>query len=145
MSGADPVAPGPPAGPEHRHVLRVRYAESDQMGYAHHAAYVIWMELARIEWLRAAGASYRELEASGILMPVIACAVRYRRPLRFDDQVELTTRITASGPSRLTFATAIALVGGELCAEGEVTIATVNREGRPMRMPARLLEQLVRA
>ncbi len=133
-----PAAAG--ARRSHRTRLRVRYAESDQMGYAHHAAYVVWLELARIEWLRAQGESYRDLEASGVLLPVIACSLRYRRPLRFDDEMELTTCIGAAGPSRITFDTTIAAVaGGELCAEGQVTIAAVDRSGRPVRLPARLL------
>ncbi len=137
MTGAAGV---PEAGSEHRQLLRVRYAESDQMGYAHHAAYVVWMELARIEWLRSVGESYRELEAGGILMPVIACSVRYKQPLRFDDEIELHTRISSAGPSRLTFATTIRRLEGDvLAAEGEVTICTVTREGRPTRLPARLL------
>jgi acyl-CoA thioester hydrolase len=125
----------------HRHTIRVRYGESDQMGFAHHGAYVTWLEEARIEWLRAAGTSYRELEASGVLMPVIECQVRYRKPLRFDDVVELETGIVESGPSRVTFATAIRS-GGELRAEGRVTVAAVTREGRPTRLPAGLVELL---
>src|SRR3954464_10718258 len=118
----------------HTLTIRVRYAESDQMGFAHHGAYVTWLESARIEWLRAAGASYRDLEASGMLMPVVECAIRYRKPLRFDDLAELDTTIAASGPSRITFATTVRL-GAETCAEGRVTVAAVTREGRPTRLP----------
>ena len=118
--------------------IRVRYAESDQMGFAHHGAYVTWLEAARIEWLRAAGSSYRDLEAAGTLMPVIECSLRYRRPLRFDDLAELQTAIAERGPSRLTFATTVRHQG-EVCAEGRVTVAAVTREGRPTRLPAGLL------
>ena len=129
----DPVTP---AG-GHRHVIRVRYAESDQMGVAHHAAYVVWLEEARIAWLRAHGHDYRALEASGILMPVIDLQVKYRRSLRFDDEIEMTTRIAAYGPSRVTFSTVIACAGKD-CAEGTVTVAAMSREGRPTRLPAAL-------
>lgn len=125
----------------HIHRIRVRYAESDQMGFAHHAAYVSWLEEARIEWMRAHGASYRELEASGTLMPVVECQIRYRRPLRFDDVAELETAIAASGPSRLTFATAVRHEG-TLCAEGRVTVAAVGRDGRPVRVPKHVLERI---
>ena len=125
----------------HRLELRVRYAESDQMGYAHHGAYVIWLESARIELMRAQGESYRELEAAGVLMPVVECTVRYRRPLRFDDEVVLATSVAKSGPSRLTFTTRI-LQGETLCAEGEVTVATVDRGGKPMRLPERVTRLL---
>jgi acyl-CoA thioester hydrolase len=119
--------------------IRVRYAESDQMGFAHHGAYVTWLEAARIEWLRAAGASYRELEAGGTLMPVIECSIRYRRPLRFDDLAELETTIAESGPSRITFTTTVRL-GAEVCAEGRVTVAAVTRAGRPTRLPAGIVD-----
>jgi acyl-CoA thioester hydrolase len=125
----------------HRLSIRVRYAESDQMGYAHHAAYVVWLEEARIEWLRSIGESYRDLEAKGVLMPVVECRLRYRRPLRFDDQVDLETSIASSGPSRVTFTTVLTHQG-QPCAEGQVTVATVNRDGRPMRLPAGLLAAL---
>jgi len=121
----------------HRLGLRVRYAESDQMGYAHHGAYVIWLEAARIELMRAQGESYRALEASGVLMPVVECHVRYRRPLRFDDEVVLDTSVAKSGPSSLTFTTRI-LLGETLCAEGRVTVATVDAGGKPMRLPERV-------
>ncbi|MBA3684273.1 MAG: acyl-CoA thioesterase [Planctomycetes bacterium] len=121
----------------HLHRIRVRYAESDQMGLAHHGAYVGWLEEARIEWLRANGLSYRELEVQGVLMPVTELALDYRRPLRFDDQVELTTSAVLVGPTRVAFTTVLRVAGaGEVTAEGRVTIACVGRDGRPKRLPA---------
>lgn len=122
---------------EHRHPIRVRYAESDQMGYAHHSAYVVWCEEARIEWLRAQDRSYRALEEQGVLMPVVELNVRYRRPSRFDDQLELVTTAEALGPSRLRFTTRVCC-GAELRAEAQVTVAAVDRAGRPARLPAGL-------
>ncbi len=123
---------------EHQHSIRVRYAETDQMGVAHHAAYVPWFEEARIEWLRARGRSYRQLEIEGEFMPVIEMTVRYRRSLRFDDQASLFTTVVASGPSRLCFATRI-MHGETLCAEATVTVAAVDAAGKPRRIPADLL------
>lgn len=123
---------------EHRHIIRVRYAESDQMGVAHHSAIVPWLEEARIEWLRARGLSYRELEASGLLMPVVELSVRYRRSLRFDDQAELRTRVEVKGPSRLAFLTAVHL-DSMLCADAVVVVAATDRVGRPVRLPAALV------
>jgi acyl-CoA thioester hydrolase len=107
------------------------------MGVAHHSAYVPWCEEARIEWLRARGHSYRELEASGIFMPVIDLRISYKRSLRFDDEAVLTTTAEAVGPSRLVFRTLVHH-GESLCASAEVTVACVNREGRPMRLPHEL-------
>ena len=125
--------------PVHTHTIRVRYAESDQMGVVHHGAYVAWLEEARIEWLRSVGRSYRELEATGILMPVVELQISYKRSLRFDDIATLTTTAEAVGPSRLTFRTRIA--HGEVqCAEAAVTVACVTREGRPTRLPTGIVE-----
>ncbi len=125
----------------HTHTIRVRYAESDQMGVAHHASYIPWLEEARIEWLRARGSSYRALEAGGVLLPVIDLRIRYKKPLRFDDLATLVTSARLDGPSRLTFLTVIRL-DDAVCAEAEVALATVNPQGRPIRLPAALVERL---
>ena len=71
--------------------FRVRYAETDAMGVAHHSAYIPWFELARIEALRDLGHSYADLEQSGVMMPVIDLQVAYRRSVRFDDEITLRT------------------------------------------------------
>jgi acyl-CoA thioester hydrolase len=126
-----------------RHVARVRYAESDQMGYAHHSAFVVWMEEARIEWLRAIGHSYRELEAGGVLMPVVEVHIAYKRPFRFDDRVELVTAAEVLGRSRIQFTSVFRLEGDEAVhAEGRVVIASVGRDGRPQRLPAGIVAVL---
>lgn len=132
---ADDAAFGGPAA--HCHRLRVRYAETDQMGVAHHAAYVVWLEEARIAWLAARGQSYRELEAGGLLLPVVELSIAYRRPARFDDALTLLTVASQPGPTRLAFATRIER-DGVLLAEARVTVAAVDRHGRPQRLPAAL-------
>ena len=121
--------------------LRVRYVETDAMGVAHHSSYVPWLELARIEALRDLGHSYADLEASGVRMPVISLEMSYRRSLRFDDEALLRTTMTLSGPSRIAFDTEV-LSADKLCASGSVTVATVNAEGRPMRVPEELASLL---
>lgn len=124
----------------HIHRIRARYAESDQMGFVHHSVCAVWLEEARIAWLRAIGTSYRDLEASGVLMPVVELRVAYRQPFRFDDEVELTTTAAILGPSRARFDTVLRLAGSpEPRAEASVTIATVNAQGRPIRMPAEVV------
>jgi len=120
----------------HLLTFRIRYAESDQMGLAHHAAYVVWLEAARIEWLRAQGLSYRALEEQGVLMPVIELTISYRRPLRFDDEIELSTIAAVLGPSRVAFTTSVRLAGdATVRAEATVVVACVGRDGRPQRLP----------
>ena len=121
----------------HLHQIRVRYAETDQMGVAHHSACVAWLEEARIEWLRARGRSYRELEAGGLLMPVVELSIRYFKTLRFDDVATLSTMAVSPGPTRLTFTTSV-LLGDQPCLEGAVTVAAVDPSGRPVRIPPEL-------
>lgn len=121
--------------------IRVRYGESDQMGVAHHGAYITWLEECRIEMMRARGTSYRQLEEQGIFMPVVELNIRYRRSLRFDDVAECTTTISERGPSRMTFSTVIS-GHGQVCAEARVTIAAVDGSGRPMRIPAAVATML---
>lgn len=79
--------------------LRVRYCECDPMGVAHHAAYVAWMEIARTELLRSSGVSYAQLEHDGVFLVIVRLDVTYRRPIYYDDVVELTA--TWSGGSRV--------------------------------------------
>ena len=79
---------------EHTSLVRVRYAETDQMKYAHHANYIIWFELARIELMRAVGISYADLEKKGYLLPVLEVGATYLRPARFDDQLKIVARLS---------------------------------------------------
>ncbi len=123
------------------HTIRVRYGESDQMGVAHHAAYVTWLEECRIELLRELGCSYRELEQKGILMPVIELSVRYRRSLRFDDVMTCVTTATAKGPSRVEFSTTLSH-NDIVCAKATVTIAAMSPAGRPVRIPPEIVAVL---
>ena len=116
------------------HRIRVRYGETDQMSVAHHGSYVAWLEEARIAWMRSHGLSYRDIEASGTGMPVIEVQITYRRPARFDDVLELTTTAKAAGPSRVVFSTAISR-GDEHLATGNVTVAAVGKDGKPVRIP----------
>lgn len=130
--------------PGHLHRVRVRYAETDQMGVAHHSSYVAWLEEARIAWLRDHGRSYRELEASGTMLPVIELTIRYAKPCRFDDELDLATTATQSGPSRIRFATAIS-TGGVRIGSADVTVACVDGKGRPKRIDDGLLHLLDQA
>ncbi len=124
------------------HTIRVRYGESDQMGVVNHASYVTWLEECRIELLRVLGVSYRELEERGVMMPVTELNIRYRRSLRFDDLATCETTAIVKGPSRVLFSTVIKY-GAVVCAEAEVTVASVGRDGRPLRIPPEVVSRLV--
>ena len=124
------------------HTIRVRYGESDQMGVVNHASYVTWLEECRIELLRVLGVSYRELEQRGVMMPVTELNIRYRRSLRFDDLATCETTAIVKGPSRVLFSTVIKN-GDVVCAEADVTVASVGRDGRPLRIPPEVVSRLV--
>jgi acyl-CoA thioester hydrolase len=88
----------------HETRLRVRYAETDQMGVVYYSNYLIWMELGRVEFCRAAGLRYRDMEENdGILLTVVEANCRYRHPARYDDEVVVRTSIGAAHPRMVRF------------------------------------------
>ena len=124
--------------------LRVRYAETDAQGVAHHSSYIVWFELGRSEWLRARGYSYRDLEAAGYIIVVADLGVRYLMPTRYDDQLALATQLTEVRSRSLAFRSELRLAEGPLAATGQTKHLVLDRvSGRPVRMPA-ALEQALR-
>jgi acyl-CoA thioester hydrolase len=114
--------------------VRVRYAETDQMGIVHHSRYLIFFEQGRTDWLRAAGSPYGKLEEQGFLLPVTRVEVRYRRPARFEDELIVRTTLVKATVVTLDHRYEV-LRGGELLVQGESTVACVDREGRPRTLP----------
>jgi acyl-CoA thioester hydrolase len=117
--------------------IRVRYCECDPMGVAHHSVYPIWFEMGRTELLRAAGGNYRELEASGVLLAVVRLEVRYRRPARYDDLLDLTTVLGDAAHVKIEHRYELHR-DGELLAMGSSTLACLDRDGRPRPLPESL-------
>jgi acyl-CoA thioester hydrolase len=123
--------------------LRVRYAETDQMGVAWHGCYLSWFEVGRTDLLRERGMTYRELEAAGLRLPVIAFEARFLKPARYDDLLEVRTRVTGVGGARLSFGYEVRRRPDEgPLATGATTHAAVDASGRPVRLPAALRERL---
>lgn len=117
--------------------LRVRYAETDQMGVAHHANYFSWFEMARTDLMRQRGLAYRDLEAGGIRLPVIEAWCRYRAPARYDDELEVEVWAEDLRPTRLTFGYRVwpaGARGGAPVAEGRTVHAFADVRGRPVRL-----------
>src|SRR5918912_1062972 len=101
------------------YTFRVRYAETDAMGLAHHSSYVIWMEMGRTEFMRAHGFTYRELEEMGVMMPVLELNVRYRQAAVYDDELRVSTWLDEFSRTRIKLAYGITRVPDELLlAEG---------------------------
>jgi len=127
-----------PADYPYVHSLRVRFAETDAMGIVHHSRYLPYLEEARVEYLRGLGHPYAELRAEGVDYAVLEAFVQYRRPLRFDDVVEVHLRFGAA--TRASFQMAYLLtVGDEVRATAVTVHGCVNAAGKPVRMPAWLL------
>ena len=116
--------------------VEVRYAETDQMGVVHHAAYVVWFELARTRLCVETGHPYAEIEAAGYWLIVTAVEVRYRRPAHYGDRVAVTCWIDRLASRLLRFAYEVRR-DGELLATGATEHVWVERAtGRPCLIPA---------
>jgi acyl-CoA thioester hydrolase len=118
--------------------VRVRYAETDQMGVVYYANYFVWFEVGRTDLLRDSGLTYRELEAEGVSLPVIEAHCEYHRPARYDDDLEIVTTGALLSPVRVEFTYRIVKSqdGAEL-ATGRTVHAVLDRDGSPCRLPAR--------
>ena len=121
--------------------LRVRYAETDRMGVVYYANYLVWFEVARTDWLRETGWSYREMESAGVSLPVIEAHCQYRQPARYDDEIEIRTRATLLSPVRLRFDYEV-VRNGTVLSSGHTVHAAVDAGGRPRRLPERVRELL---
>ena len=125
--------------------LKVRFSETDAQGVAHHAAYLDWLEVARVEYLARIEGGYQGLRDKGIEATTLEAHVRYRAPVRFDDLLVLHARCGDVRGARFRFDYVIER-DGEPVADGWTTHACVDaRTLRPTRMPAWLRDELARA
>ena len=123
--------------------VRVRYAETDKMGIVYYAHYLVWFEIARTDWLRATGWTYRSMEDEGFGLPVIEAHCNYKSSARYDDQIAITTTARLVSAVRLAFDYTVSRpADGTFIASGHTIHATVDRAGRPVRLPARVKELL---
>jgi acyl-CoA thioester hydrolase len=120
--------------------LRVRFAETDQMRIAHHSAYVVWFEAARVEWLRERGLRYRDLEDEGVSLAVQRIEIQYREAARFDDRMRVTTRLSGVKSRRVRFSYVLERLdeAGEpqaLLAMATTEHTPTGSDGRALRLP----------
>jgi acyl-CoA thioester hydrolase len=119
--------------------VRVRYAETDRMGVVYYANYFVWFEVGRTDLLRESGWSYREMEVDGFALPVIDASCAYRESAKYDDEIEVRTMGTMMSPVRVQFTYAIVRAAdGAIWATGSTVHATLDRRGRPCRLPERV-------
>jgi len=127
----------------HESRLRVRYAETDQMGQMYYGRYAELFEVGRVEALRALGFPYSELEARGVMLPVSDFRVRYLKPVRYDQEVVIRTTVIEPIAVRIHFRYELLAPTGELLSEAETTLVFVDAATkRPCRAPADLVAAL---
>ena len=114
--------------------IRVRYPEVDAMGYLHHSRYLQYFEIGRVELLRLSGVSYADLEVRGVLFVVTKVEVKYKAPARYDEELQLTTKIARQTTVRIDH-TYLLRRGDTILAEGATTIACVDRSGKVIQIP----------
>jgi len=117
--------------------LRVRYAETDQMGIVYYANYLVWMEVARVDWCRAQGFDYRDMEREdGALLVVVEAQCRYLAPARFDDEVVIETRVSEARARAVAFEYEMRNAAtGQVLATGATRHIICSRSGKAMRLP----------
>ncbi len=119
----------------------VRYAETDMMGVVYHGSYLPWFEIGRTTLLKEHGISYRDLEASGFLLPVLEVAVKYHKPAHYDDTLTVVTTLAEMPLMRIELSYEVRR-GGELLATARTVHAFIDRQGRPVRPPADFAQRM---
>jgi acyl-CoA thioester hydrolase len=116
--------------------LRVRYAETDQMGVVYHSNYLIWCEIGRTDYIRALGTPYAELERNGVALAVSEASLRCHAPARYDDIVRVETLLTEVRSRTVTFDYVIAHAGtGARLATARTILVSLDREGKVSALP----------
>lgn len=119
--------------------VRVIYADVDRMNVVHHANYFRFFETARTEFIRRRGASYAEVEASGVILPIVDVQVRYLAPARYDDLLQVQVTVTQLRHVSVTFAYEVRRAGdATVLVRGTTMLACCTSAGRPTRMPTHI-------
>jgi len=127
----------------HATELRVRYAETDRMGIVYYANYLVWCEVGRVEFMRALGGNYADLEAQGYGLAVAEATVRYLAPARFDDLVRIETSLVQVRSRAVTFDYVISNVEtGLRLATAHTVLVSIDSTGRPVALPPEFRERL---
>ena len=119
--------------------IRVRYGETDQMGYVYYGIYAMYYEVGRVESLRKLGLTYRELEDMGVIMPVLENHTKYHAPALYDDLLKVVTTIPEKPGVKIRFQYQIFNEADKLINEGETLLVFINKKtNRPCRPPAEM-------
>lgn len=123
------------------YTLRTRYAETDQMGVVYYGNYPQYLELGRVEWLRAIGLTYKEMEAEGIMMPVVSLQIQYKKPALYDELITIRTKLKDLPSTKIEFDYEILNEKGELLSTANTILVFVDAKTfRPVRCPEKVLD-----
>ncbi|NNF81881.1 MAG: acyl-CoA thioesterase [Flavobacteriaceae bacterium] len=123
--------------------FRIRYGETDQMGVVYHGNYAQYLEMGRVEWLRALGISYKSMEDSGLILPVISLHINYKKSAVYDDQIRVVTRLKSKPLVKIEFEYEIYNEKEEILVTANTVLAFMDRgTNKPTRCPQYLLEKI---
>lgn len=126
-----------------KHKIRVRYGETDQMGYVYYGNYASYFEVGRVEWLRNFGVSYKEMENNGIMLPVSNLNVTYIKPTKYDDLITIKTTLKKIPTAKIEFDFEIFNEENELLTKGYTSLVFVDmKKNKPTRCPKYLLDKI---
>ncbi len=125
--------------------IRVRYGETDQMGVVYHGNYAQYLEVARVEWLRVLGVSYKKMEEEGVLLPVVNLNINYKKPAVYDELLTVKISLLKPPTVSLAFGHEIYNEKGLLIGTAEVTLVFVNKAtNKPMKCPKYIHDKIVK-
>ena len=123
--------------------IRVRYAETDQMGFVHHGNYAQFFEMGRLDWITKIGVSYKNMESKGILLPVVFLETNYLKPAYYDDELIIETFLLEKPTSKIKFGYNIYNKNKDIITKGITHLAFMNeKSGKPQRSPKYLLDKI---
>ncbi len=123
--------------------IRVRYGETDQMGYVYHGNYAQYLEMGRIEWLRKLGISYKKMEEEGIMLPVLSLSINFKKSAYYDDVINVKTQLLKMPSARIEFDYILTNQNREIISTANVVLVFVDMKSkRPIRCPAYILDKL---
>jgi acyl-CoA thioester hydrolase len=127
----------------HQIQVRVRYSETDQMSVVYHGNYAQYFEMGRVEWLRNIGVSYKWMEETGIMLPVVSLTMNYKKPARYDDELTVTTIFKNQTSVKIEFEYEIRNTNHDLLTTGHSVLVFVDmKSGRPILPPSYIIDKL---
>ncbi|WP_303318966.1 thioesterase family protein [Flavivirga abyssicola] len=124
--------------------IRVRYGETDQMGVVYHGNYALYLEMGRVEWLRKLGVSYKMMEESGIMLPVVSLNINYKKSASYDDVINVKTQLKKTPTIKIEFDYEITNKKGEILTTASTVLVFIDmKTNKPTKAPQYLLDLLV--